>query len=57
MKVITPIKKVQQVAKHPSYVACLAQLINGLVFVGEGVMIGCRNFLQLSFGTVIATIG
>jgi len=57
LQVITPIKEVQQVAKYPSYVACLAQLINGLVFVGEGVMIGCRNFLQLSFGTVIATIG
>ena len=57
LQVITPIKEVKQVAKYPSYVACLAQLINGLVFTGEGIMIMCRNFLQLSFGTVIDTIG
>ena len=44
LQVITPIKEVQKVAKHPSSVECLAQLINGLSFVGEGVMIGFRNF-------------
>lgn len=54
---ITPIKEVQNVAKMPSIIASIAQFINGLVFIGEGVMIGCRNFLQLSMGTVIATFG
>lgn len=27
------------------------------VFIGEGVMIGCSNFLTLSLSTVVATIG
>ena len=30
---------------------------NGLVFIGEGVMIGCGDFMQLSISTVIATAG
>merc|ERR1712157_381214 len=54
---ITPIKEVQQAALLPSYIACFSQIINGLVFVGEGVMIGCRNFSQLSLGTLVATTG
>jgi len=30
---------------------------NGLVFVGEGVMIGCGSFMQVSITTVIASAG
>ena len=31
------------------------QIFNGMVFIGEGIMIGCGNFLQLSLSTVVAT--
>jgi MATE family multidrug resistance protein len=53
----TPLQEVREAAKIPSYLASIYQVINGLVFIGEGVMVGCGNFLQLSLSTVIATIG
>ena len=40
LKVITLIKESQQVAKYPSYIACLAPLVNGLAFAGEGIIMG-----------------
>jgi len=52
---MTPLPEVQTAARLPSYIACFTQVINGLVFVGEGVMIGCNDFLQLSVFTAIAT--
>jgi len=53
---LTPLPQVQKAAKIPSYIASLLQIINGLVFVGEGVMIGCSNYLQLAISTIISTI-
>jgi len=54
---ITPIPAVQEAAKIPSYIGSALQIINGLVFIGEGIMIGCGNYLQLALSTVVATIG
>eukprot|EP00566_Odontella_aurita_P005638 CAMPEP_0113584562 /NCGR_PEP_ID=MMETSP0015_2-20120614/33176_1 /TAXON_ID=2838 /ORGANISM="Odontella" /LENGTH=580 /DNA_ID=CAMNT_0000489633 /DNA_START=183 /DNA_END=1922 /DNA_ORIENTATION=- /assembly_acc=CAM_ASM_000160 len=51
----SPLEEVRQVALIPSYLASVYQLINGLVFIGEGVMVGCGNFLQLSLSTLVAT--
>lgn len=53
----TPMQNVRDVARTPAIVASVLQAINGLVFVGEGVMTGCQNFLQLAFSTVAATAG
>eukprot|EP00543_Licmophora_paradoxa_P002497 CAMPEP_0202456938 /NCGR_PEP_ID=MMETSP1360-20130828/14086_1 /ASSEMBLY_ACC=CAM_ASM_000848 /TAXON_ID=515479 /ORGANISM="Licmophora paradoxa, Strain CCMP2313" /LENGTH=297 /DNA_ID=CAMNT_0049076897 /DNA_START=75 /DNA_END=964 /DNA_ORIENTATION=- len=53
----TPILEVRKAARLPSILASIYQIINGLVFVGEGVMSGCGNFFQLSLSTVIATTG
>eukprot|EP00594_Rhizosolenia_setigera_P006931 CAMPEP_0178950594 /NCGR_PEP_ID=MMETSP0789-20121207/6743_1 /TAXON_ID=3005 /ORGANISM="Rhizosolenia setigera, Strain CCMP 1694" /LENGTH=614 /DNA_ID=CAMNT_0020631345 /DNA_START=369 /DNA_END=2213 /DNA_ORIENTATION=+ len=53
----TPIVEVQEAARVPSLISSILQIINGLVFIGEGVMIGCGNFLTLSLTTVVATIG
>jgi len=53
---LTPLPQVQKAAKIPSYIASLLQIINGLVFVGEGVMIGCSNYLQLAISTIVSTI-
>lgn len=53
----TPIPEVREAARAPAILASFLQLINGLVFIGEGVMVGTQSFLQLSLSTVVATIG
>jgi len=53
----TPLKEVRDAALMPSILASVFQVMNGLVFIGEGVMVGCGNFLQLSLSTIVATIG
>lgn len=52
-----PLKEVQEAARIPSILASFYQIMNGLVFIGEGVMVGTGSFLQLSLSTVIATGG
>ena len=53
----TPLREVQEAAKIPSMLASLYQIMNGLVFIGEGVMVGTGSFLQLSLSTIVATGG
>lgn len=53
----TPLQEVRDAALIPSYLASLYQIMNGLVFIGEGVMVGCGNFMALSLSTVVATCG
>jgi Na+-driven multidrug efflux pump len=53
----TPLQAVRDAAMTPSILASVYQIINGMVFIGEGVMIGSGSFLQLSLSTVIATAG
>lgn len=53
----TPIVAVREAARTPALLASLYQVINGLVFIGEGVMVGCGSFLQLSLSTLVATTG
>ena len=53
----TPMENVRSAARTPAIVASVLQAINGLVFVGEGVMTGCQNFLQLALSTCVATAG
>jgi len=57
MNKFTPLKEVQNAAKLPSIIASVLQIINGVVFIGEGVMIGCGNYFTLSLSTVVATVG
>lgn len=52
----TPVIAVREAARVPALLASLYQVINGLVFIGEGVMVGCGSFLQLSLSTLVATI-
>lgn len=54
---VTPLQEVRDAARVPSYLASLYQIINGLVFIGEGVMVGTGSFMQLSLSTVVATAG
>ncbi|GAX17182.1 hypothetical protein FisN_10Lh029 [Fistulifera solaris] len=53
----TPLEEVRLAARVPATLSCLYQVINGMVFIGEGIMIGTGSFLQLSIGTVVATAG
>lgn len=53
----TPLQEVRDAATVPALIASVLQIINGLVFIGEGVMIGTGSFLQLSLSTVVATTG
>lgn len=53
----TPLQEVRSAAKAPALIASVLQIINGLVFIGEGIMIGTGSFLQLSLSTLMATVG
>lgn len=53
----TPMVEVRKAARIPSLLASFYQIFNGLVFIGEGIMIATENYLQLSISTVIATGG
>mmetsp|Transcript_16470 Transcript_16470/g.29943 ORF Transcript_16470/g.29943 Transcript_16470/m.29943 type:complete len:347 (-) Transcript_16470:376-1416(-) len=53
----SPLIEVREAALMPSILASVYQLMNGLVFIGEGVMVGCGSFLQLSVSTMVATAG
>jgi multidrug resistance protein, MATE family len=53
----TPMQEVRQAARIPSYIASFSQVINGAVFIGEGIMIGTGSFFHLSIGAVLATVG
>ena len=52
----TPLPEVREAALIPSYLASLYQVINGLVFIGEGIMVACGNFLYLSMSSIVATM-
>jgi len=51
----SPLIEVRQAARTPAMYASLYQIINGLVFIGEGVMVGTGSFMQLSLSTLVAT--
>jgi Na+-driven multidrug efflux pump len=53
----TPLQEVRDAATMPAIIGSVLQVINGLVFIGEGVMIGTGSFFQLSISTLAATLG
>ena len=55
LRVFTPLREVQKAAYLPSIMGAVLQCINGLVFVGEGCMVGTTSFGQLAAGQVVAT--
>ena len=44
--VFTPIAEVQRAARVPSMLGAVLQLINGITFIGEGVMVGTVDGAQ-----------
>uniref|UniRef100_A0A7S4F219 Multidrug and toxic compound extrusion protein n=1 Tax=Chrysotila carterae TaxID=13221 RepID=A0A7S4F219_CHRCT len=53
--VFSPLPEVQAAAKVPSVIGSLLQVINGVTFIGEGVMIGTGSYTALAAGQVAAT--
>ena len=53
----TPLPEVREAARNPAILGSVYQIINGLVFIGEGVMVGTGSFFQLSLSTMVATAG
>ena len=51
--VFTPLVEVQEAAKVPFIIASLSQIMNGVTFVGEGIMQGHRAFVQLALNTIL----
>lgn len=57
LKTFSPLEEVQQAARVPSIIGASLQTINGLVFVGEGIMQGTGSFLRLALSNGLATLG
>jgi len=55
LSLFTPLEEVRRAARVPSCMGAVLQLINGLTFVGEGLMVGVGSFGQLAAGQVVAT--
>jgi Na+-driven multidrug efflux pump len=55
LRLFTPLEEVRRAARAPSIIGSILQLINGVVFVGEGVMVGAGAFPSLAAGQVAAT--
>ena len=53
--VFSPIPEVRRAARVPSVIGAALQVINGAVFVGEGLMVAAGAFAQLAGGQVAAT--
>jgi MATE family multidrug resistance protein len=53
----SPLQEVRDAARVPALIASWFQGINGLVFVGEGVMMGTGSFMQLGLNTAVGTLG
>jgi len=53
----SPLPEVHAAARTPSIIGALLQSINGLVFIGEGVMQGTGSFLPLAASNAVATLG
>jgi multidrug resistance protein, MATE family len=57
LTVFTKNKAVQQAAVIPSIIGALLQIINGVVFIGEGICQGTQSFNYLAKSTFFATAG
>jgi O-antigen/teichoic acid export membrane protein len=57
VSIFSPLKEVQDAARIPTVIGAALQLINGVVFVGEGIQQGNQSFGSLAISTIIATAG
>ena len=57
LNVFSPLPEVQQAARVPSIIGALLQVLNGVVFVGEGIQQGNQAFVALAATTAVASAG
>jgi putative MATE family efflux protein len=57
LTVFSPLAEVQQAARLPSMIGAALQIINGVVFIGEGIQQGNQYFTQLAVTTAFASAG
>ena len=57
LKVFSPLPAVQEAARLPSMIGAALQIINGVVFIGEGIQQGTGGFSSLAVATVVASLG
>ena len=57
LNIFTPLKDVQAAARVPSMIGAVLQIINGVVFIGEGIQTGNQAFASLAATTAFATAG
>jgi len=57
LPLFSPLPEVQKAAVMPSIIGAALQTINGLVFIGEGIMQGTGSFRFLAGSTLVATAG
>lgn len=56
LSLATPIKEVQQAIRVPSVLAALLQILNGVVFAGEGILLGMRAYGWLATSSVMGCL-
>lgn len=57
LSVFSPIPEVQLAARLPSIIGAALQLLNGIVFIGEGIQQGNQYFTQLAAISAVAAAG
>lgn len=57
LNIFSPLPEVQKAARLPSIIGALLQILNGVVFVGEGIQQGNQAFVPLAAVTAIASAG
>lgn len=57
LKVFSPLPDVQHAARLPSIIGAALQVMNGVVFVGEGIQQGNQYFGSLAAVTALAAVG
>ena len=57
LNIFSPLPEVQKAARIPSIIGAALQLLNGLVFVGEGIQQGNQYFTKLAAASAVGSAG
>eukprot|EP01041_Mallomonas_annulata_P001801 gene1801-3493_t len=56
LKFFSPLESVVSAARLPSIIGAFMNMINGVIFIGEGIQLGNQKFKELSVVTAIAAV-
>ena len=57
LKLLSPLASISEAARMPSLIGSSMNLINGVIFIGEGIQLGCQSFNALGVSTAIGSAG